>query len=194
MRVVFILLLLICATSCKHSNTGGKSENVKEIPQNENPEENNSLQTEDILSMNELKSFDNNHTDDRSIQLNINYDLQCNKCDLQIIRRTQEQLEILDGQMIYDFLCTFDKTCSVNVEFSEFGNDILYKVLSKYPYEVVQIIDNDKNINSEYLYKELGSPLLDYNYNSILRSVGGIEGYDKVRDRIIEALNKAIKG
>ena len=100
----------------------------------------------------------------------------------------------LNYQLIYDLLCTFDESCLRNVEYSEFSNDILYKTLSKHPKAIVEIISNSPGIDSEYVYKQISSPLLDYDYNGIINSVKAIEGYEDIKSRIISSVKKAIEG
>ena len=119
---------------------------------------------------------------------------ECEKCDGKKVLAISHNMDNLNYQLIYDLLCTFDEKCLRNMEYSEFSNDILYKVLSKHPRAIVEIISDGSELDSEYIYKQISSPLLDYNYNSIINSVKALEGNEDVKSRIISSIKEAIEG
>ncbi len=119
---------------------------------------------------------------------------ECEKCDRRKVLAASQNIDNLNGQLIYNFLCTFDESCSINVEYSEFSNDVLYKILSKHPKAIVKLIADNPELNSEAIYKQIASPLLDYNYNSIVNSMKEIEGNEEIKTRIIDSVKKAIEG
>lgn len=105
-----------------------------------------------------------------------------------------QSLDNLNYQLIYDLLCTFDESCSRNTEYPEFSNEVLFKVLSMHPKAIVEIISGSPEFDSEYIYKQMSSPLLDYDYNGIINSVEAIEGHEDVKSRIISSIKKASEG
>jgi len=84
----------------------------------------------------------------------------CDKCDLAKVKAINEQIDNLTPSLIRNFLCTFDKSCSNNAEFSSWSNETLFKVLDKAPKVFFQVI-TDKDINTDILLKEIENPIDD---------------------------------
>ena len=60
------------------------------------------------------------------------------------------------------FLKSFSRECSSNVEFSEFSNEVLFKILEKQPSLFIDAMClNDKTIEYSDIYLEISSPLSD---------------------------------
>ena len=55
------------------------------------------------------------------------------KCDVQIVRRPEEQLNHLTVDSAIKFFMTVGEDCSNNAEFSEYWNEVLFKILDKRP-------------------------------------------------------------
>ena len=65
------------------------------------------------------------------------------KCDLTIVLETSNKINNLSEDLILRFLQTFGKECKNNVEFSEFSNEVLFKVIQGYPELFYKIIKNN---------------------------------------------------
>jgi hypothetical protein len=57
------------------------------------------------------------------------YSQDCKKCDTQILKEMSENMDKSDYKIIKNFLCTFDTTCYNNVEFSQWSNELLFKLI-----------------------------------------------------------------
>ncbi|NOU47118.1 MAG: hypothetical protein HOO86_08660 [Bacteroidales bacterium] len=84
----------------------------------------------------------------------------CDKCDIERVLLVSENLDCLTTEMLNEFLCTFDKSCSVNVEYSEFSNETLYAVLEKAPTLFFQVIANGQ-FDNDILIEEIKNPIND---------------------------------
>jgi hypothetical protein len=189
-----LIIVLICWSSCK--NYSGEKTPEKDIVTEE----------EDQEELGELLSSDTIANQDSTVLVvNVkaetselaSYEInkrECEKCDEQKVLAVSQNMDGLNYQLIYDFLCTFDESCSRNVEYSEFSNEVLYKVLAKHPKAIVELISDGSKLNSEYIYKQISSPLLDYDYVSIINSIKGTEGNEDIKIRIINSVKKAIEG
>lgn len=197
MRISYYLfIVVICLSSCKNYN--GEKTDEKDIITKEGQKE-----LGELLSSDTVKSqgdFDNtvpvvNVKTETSELTSIEINKQkCEKCDVQKVLAVSQNMDDLNYQFVYNLLCTFDESCSRNVEYSEFSNEVLYKLLSKHPKAIVEIISDNPELNSEYIYKQMSSPLLDYDYNNIINSVKAIEGNADVKNSIIKSVKKAIEG
>lgn len=116
----------------------------------------------------------------------------CNRCDIEIVKQTVSNLQKLKYSDIYQFLYTFSKDCSKNVEYSEYSNEVLFKVLENYPKQFIACMNKEKELESEYIYSELSTPLLDIDGKAIHEKVKSVSGDNHAKERILKALRKAV--
>ena len=96
------------------------------------------------------------------------------RCNIDIVLEVDEEIEALNDKQINLFLYSFDKSCANNVEFGEYSNEVLFKVIGKYP-ELVALNLVKEGINKTVIYEELSSPVSELSnikdtYNTILES------------------------
>lgn len=115
------------------------------------------------------------------------------KCNIQIIRQTEEKLNMLKSSEINLFLRTLSKDCSHNIEFTEYSNRILYKVLELYPSELIECISSSKEIDPDYIFSELANPLLDINGKKLKEIINKAHGETGIKDKLIRAIEKAME-
>jgi len=193
----YLIAVLICSLGCKNYS-GDKTEEKTIVTEEDQAELGEFLTSDTSVSQ---EASNNNTTQvvtvkDETSELpssEINKQ-ECEKCDVKKVLVVSQSMDNLNYQLIYDLLCTFDESCSRNAEYSEFSNEVLYKVLSKHPKAIVEIISNSQELDYEYVYKQISSPLLDYDYNSIINSVKAIEGNEDIKSRIVSSIKKAIEG
>ena len=58
-------------------------------------------------------------------------DKNCKSCDIEKVKIVNDHLDSLTFQIVKDFLCTFDKSCINNAEYSEWSNETLFLVIEK---------------------------------------------------------------
>lgn len=192
----YLLVALIFWSGCKNFNSEKTTE--KDIITEEGQHglgellSSETIANEDSLSGNTIIASMGNESPEL-----ISYEVdkrECEKCDGQKVLAVSQSMDDLNYQLIYDLLCTFDESCSKNVEYLEFSNEVLYKVLSKHPKAMVELISGSPELDSECIYKQISFPLLDYDYSAIISSLKEIEGNEKVKTRIISSVQKAIEG
>ncbi|MEP0367237.1 MAG: hypothetical protein ABJN36_05135 [Cyclobacteriaceae bacterium] len=89
-----------------------------------------------------------------------NYD--STKCRTEPLLSIHQNLEILNEKMVLDFLSTFSMICEANVEFSEWSNELLFKILSSEPELTLEVLSKNLNkLDTASIYEELESPLHD---------------------------------
>jgi hypothetical protein len=120
----------------------------------------------------------------------------CEKCDIEIVRKTEKEIVSLTDELLKSFLCTFDKKCHLNIEYSEYSNEVLYKALLKQPQQVVRVLDSIYSSGNDLsvIYVEISSPLLDYSYDDLIMVIEKSEGSAGIKKKIITALKRAKKG
>jgi hypothetical protein len=95
----------------------------------------------------------------------------CDKCDIEKVKSVNEHLDSLTFQIVSEFLCTFDSSCNKNVEYSEWSNETLFKVLEKSPTLFFKVVSTAQ-VDSKLLLKEIESPIHDFDIQKI---------YDKIK-------------
>ena len=93
---------------------------------------------------------------------------------------------------MHRFLYTFSKDCSKNIEYSEYSNEMLFKVFEKYPEQLINCMSKEKDLDIDYILLELSTPLLDINGKVIYEKVQNASGDKLIKEKILEALKKAI--
>jgi hypothetical protein len=112
------------------------------------------------------------------------------KCDQDIITYTAAKIDKLNPAEIKSFLSTFDKSCTVNVEFSESSNELLFDVLDKYPSAVLNLLDkSDSKIQLSTIVDQLSYQLLDkVNIPDLIAKVENTKASEGLKRRIINSL------
>ena len=106
------------------------------------------------LKREEKKYFLENNFEQQSI-------LECEKCNLDYIVKVDTTISNLDYKDLQNFLCTFDSSCVNNDEFSEYGNEVLFLSLEKYPEEFMRVFDSISSKSKEIILDNLESPIFD---------------------------------
>jgi hypothetical protein len=82
----------------------------------------------------------------------------CKKCEINQI--FSEHMDSLTFQMIEEFLYTFNDSCKNNVEFSEWRNGALFKVINSAPTLFFSVIVKS-HLDNRLLLNEIESPIDD---------------------------------
>lgn len=82
-------------------------------------------------------------------------------CSTDILRKTEKNIDNLDLVLVADFLATFHESCENNAEFSEWSNELLFKVISKKPDRFLELISKNSSLSRDYIIDELKSPIHD---------------------------------
>lgn len=114
-----------------------------------------------------------------------------NRCDIAILKKTEELINQLEYVDLHDFLYTFSKDCSTNIEYSEYSNELLFRVLEQYYKEFIDCMSEEEDLCKDYIYTELSTPILDINAEVIYEKVKDASGDHLVKENILKALEKA---
>ena len=122
----------------------------------------------------------------------------CKKCDIEKLLDLSENLENLNYETVKNFICTFDSSCINNIEFSEWSNELLYKLVEK-DINLLNDVLHDLGFNYvKLICKELETPILDVDlkriYDLIEKSHGPNDMIVAEKNAIIKAAqNEGIK-
>ena len=111
----------------------------------------------------------------------------CKKCDINKVAIVNDHLDSLNYEMVLDFLCTFDSVCNTNIEYSEWSNEILYKILEKSPTLFFKAVIDPK-IDNKQILKEIEKPILDFNFQIIYDRVKATNLPFEIKTKYLNAL------
>lgn len=115
---------------------------------------------------------------------------ECPHCSIEAVTIAQERVDTLSKEDFECFIATFDPSCSSNVEYSEFSNEVLFNVLLKHPVYLIQhVADNPATINTEYILKQLQAPVSDeVSVAQCVNAVSVAVGPSLAKEQILKSL------
>jgi hypothetical protein len=115
------------------------------------------------------------------------------KCDIDVIGFTDRNLEKLTEKDIEAFLLTFDASCKNNVEYSEYSNEILFKIFDRYPKTLLYTLEKDeKKLSKDVILEQLGAPFTgDPDIRDLIAKTNKVKINQKLKHQIIEKLKQA---
>ena len=118
---------------------------------------------------------------------------QVKKCDGTILLSTSEKIGKLSGKEIADFLLTFGQVCRDNAEYSEWSNELLFKLLDKQTELTVKTIEKEeKRLEMATILNDLSEPIGDASDIKILiAKIERVDINDRLKREIIRNLKTA---
>ncbi len=95
----------------------------------------------------------------------------CKKCSTQVLKNTHDNIENLSYKIIREFLCTIDKPCINNAEFSEWSNEMLFIIIEKNPTLYFSVLNNMNNKRQQYILSEFENSIIDIDYQKMYNSI-----------------------
>ncbi|MEO8472589.1 MAG: hypothetical protein ABI477_10350 [Chryseolinea sp.] len=113
------------------------------------------------------------------------------RCDMAIVSRTASRIDLLRDEDVYEFLFTFSNDCKDNVEYSEFSNEVLFKVLLQYP-ELLSGSLNKDSLYKDVILQELASPVIEAPIDRVINAVNKLGISDSARNKILRGVKGGI--
>jgi len=114
----------------------------------------------------------------------------CTACSIEIVKETDINLRNLTKKQIEYFLCTIKSECINNVEFQEYSNNILFKVIEAYPSDFVKVFSTSKIIDKNILLLQISNPIKDYNTPVLIQKIELSKGDNYSIAQIVKALKE----
>jgi len=87
-----------------------------------------------------------------------------------VITEVESVADSLDVNLVKKFLCTFDKTCKSNKEYSKRSNDMLFQLLLKNPNLFLMSVTLSK-FEEEAIKESILNPLVTVDFQKVYDSV-----------------------
>lgn len=115
--------------------------------------------------------------------------IQDKKCNINILVEISQNIGNPSKTLIEEFLSTFDPTCQSNVEYTEFSNELLFKVLDTATKETIEILSKNKTLDKTTIFSNLESPIDDsIDVAHLIEKIDNVKGYDSIRIELNEHL------
>ena len=113
-----------------------------------------------------------------------------NKCLSEPLIALSENIENLNDSIMFNFLNTFSVICANNIEFSQWSNELLFKVMDKEPALFVKILSNNiELLDTSAIYREMRAPLYDLiDVNSIRQKISILEIENDLKEDLMKKL------
>ncbi len=98
-------------------------------------------------------------------------------CNIETLKKIDQNLNSLTESGIIEFLGTFSDMCDNNVEFSEWSNELLFKVIRKNVTLYMKAFHTRGLANIEAVMKEIENPLYDFDLQSFYNLIKTTNGY-----------------
>ena len=115
----------------------------------------------------------------------------CEKCDIEKVKTINDNLDNLTFKMIDEFLYTFDKSCEKNVEFSEWSNEMLFKILNKSTELYFKVLTKVKIENTEIILEQIKNPIAEIDYQKIYDNIKKVDTQEKLKKEYLRIIKIA---
>ncbi|MEL7147701.1 MAG: hypothetical protein AAFO69_15105 [Bacteroidota bacterium] len=110
-------------------------------------------------------------------------------CNSFIVARTSNKLDSLQDEDIALFLRTFSASCRNNVEFSEMSNEVLFEIIDKHTYKLVELLNQKDMRNLQTILSEIRDPINDrYTPKELIEKVEALKPATPMADSVSQAL------
>lgn len=115
------------------------------------------------------------------------------KCNIEIVVEINENIENISENLMLRFLKTFGEECKNNVEFSEFSNETLFKVIQNEPGLFCKVIEKNNNqIDFGLIVSELKNPINDLiDLELTIKKIADTKTSHSLKSQLILAINSA---
>lgn len=116
------------------------------------------------------------------------------KCNVAVLAKINAQIDNISEKLMLNFLQTFGQECKNNVEFSEFGNETLFKVIQNQPEHFCTTLDKyQSKINLEIILLEIENPINDLiGLNQTKKIISDIKMNNELKLKLINSFEQAI--
>ena len=108
-------------------------------------------------------------------------------CDINEVLKTEKKIGHVSTKQVFGFVCSLKMECQTNIEFTEFSNKVLFKLLDQEP-EVLLSTLADSTLDKRFLYLQLSAPLLDYDIKTLIDKVKKSKGEESIKQQVISNL------
>jgi|WetSurMetagenome_2_1015567.scaffolds.fasta_scaffold449815_1 hypothetical protein len=101
---------------------------------------------------------------------------------------TANRLGHLTAEQISLFVMAFDTSCRNNAEFSEWSNELLFKVVQTQPQVFLKVLSTTDGFHRGLILRELKRPVNEPDLDSVQAAVQSVRAYPKTRQRVLRSL------
>ena len=120
-----------------------------------------------------------------------NLSLASSECTTDILAKTAHLMDSIGQELILEFLESFKDNCQHNAEFSQWSNELLFEITSRYPELLLSSLSQVGLQQKDRILREFSNPVSDViNLDSIIHQIEGVMGYSEMKIEVLSALGK----
>lgn len=110
------------------------------------------------------------------------------KCNVEYLVSLEERLNDLAYEDISVFMKRFKEECNDNIEYSQYSNELLFRILHRYPAFVIEALEEIDLGTKEIIFSKLSESVLDHDYDDIIKAVNRADGNESIKKQIISSI------
>lgn len=116
----------------------------------------------------------------------------CEKCNIEILVRTETSINTLSFEDVQAFFCTMDDSCRSNVEFSEFSTELVFRVLAEKPGLFMNALSTTSKKTCDAVLDKLETSNDFVDLKKLYESLSQIDGPEMVKSKVLKSIKKAL--
>jgi hypothetical protein len=183
-KILYAISFLLVVNICCRQNRSSDSKIINTID-NQNP----ILKSELIETKNQKNDTIGNVREKQNIEpIHASED-----CKIEDLVKLRNNIDNLDEAQVLSFLESFNETCALNIEYSEFSNYLLFQLLREQPKLVLKVLTENESMSYTYINKNLKNPINDtINLEIIYYKIDAVDGYDTAKKSILTSIKEAM--
>ncbi len=117
-------------------------------------------------------------------------DCQNEKCDINKITVVNQNIDHLNYNIVKEFICTIDSMCSNDIEFTEFFNETLFKILDKAPEIFFDVLEHE-SFDHDLILKNIENPVIETDLISIYKKILSLKIEKSTKSKILNSIQIA---
>lgn len=114
-------------------------------------------------------------------------DCQNEKCDINKIKIANQNIDHLNYNIVKEFICTNDSMCSNDIEFTEFFNETLFKILDKAPEIFFDVLEHE-SFDHDLILKNIENPVIETDLISIYKKILSLKIEKSTKSKILNSI------
>lgn len=116
---------------------------------------------------------------------------ECKKCDLNQLKFIQENIENLTSDDVESYFCSFDNKCKINSEYSEWNNEVLFKIIENQPNLFLKVLQNQTKEKQSLIFKEIENPVQELNYQILYERIKKTVSNKILKEKVLNSIEKS---
>jgi hypothetical protein len=113
------------------------------------------------------------------------------RCNVKIVKSLQDSIAQASENLIVRYYQTFDTSCTRDVDFSEWSNQVLFDLLDKRTESALKALSAVNDFTRWLVLRELENPVNpEINLDALAKKISDVKEPSRIKTRVLVALKK----